>query len=251
MAKQSLISQYSVEELQAIAKTVTTWKDFMIALGYVSSSGSQLVALKKRIEQEQIDISHFQIFYENKTNRTRENVFVENSTAVQKVLRRFYQKENIPYVCTICGQEPFWQGKPLTLILDHINGKNNDDRLENLRWVCPNCNMQLPTTNRKKSAFEEASHKRHYCLDCGKEVSTPETVRCNECEYKRRKTQALQDRPVSREELKVLIRTTPFTQIGIMFGVSDNAIRKWCDGYNLPRKASEIKKYSDEEWLLV
>ena len=42
--------------------------------------------------------------------------------------------------------KPIWQGKPLTLILDHINGKNNDDRLENLRWVCPNCNRQLPTT---------------------------------------------------------------------------------------------------------
>ena len=43
----------------------------------------------------------------------------------------------------------------------------------------------------------------------------------------------------------------PFVQIGAMFGVSDNGIRKWCDAYGLPRKASEIKKYSDEEWLLV
>ncbi len=34
----------------------------------------------------------------------------------------------------------------MTLILDHINGENHDDRLENLRWVCPNCNQQLPTT---------------------------------------------------------------------------------------------------------
>ena len=39
------------------------------------------------------------------------------------------------------------QGKALTLILDHINGRNHDDRLENLRWVCPNCNQQLDTTN--------------------------------------------------------------------------------------------------------
>ena len=56
---------------------------------------------------------------------------------------------------------------------------------------------------------------------------------------------------VSREELKTLIRTLPFLQIGEKFNVSDNTIRKWCDKYNLPRKASEIKKYSDEEWNLI
>jgi transposase len=56
---------------------------------------------------------------------------------------------------------------------------------------------------------------------------------------------------VTREELKQLIRTTPFTQIGKQFGVSDNTIRKWCDKYNLPRKVSEIKKYSDEDWSKI
>ena len=55
-------------------------------------------------------------------------------------------------------------------------------------------------------------------------------------------------RNITREELKRLIRTVPFTQIGIMFGVSDNAIRKWCDKYNLPKKSTEIKEYSEDEW---
>lgn len=55
------------------------------------------------------------------------------------------------------------------------------------------------------------------------------------------------DRP-EREELKQLIRTTSFLEIGRQFGVSDNAVRKWCDRYNLPRKATEIKKFSDIEW---
>ena len=44
--------------------------------------------------------------------------------------------------CSICGQQPKWNGKPLIMILDHINGNHRDDRLENLRWVCPNCNYQ-------------------------------------------------------------------------------------------------------------
>lgn len=55
------------------------------------------------------------------------------------------------------------------------------------------------------------------------------------------------ERP-NRESLKEMIRTTPFTTIGKNFGVSDNAIRKWCKSYDLPFKSSEIKKYSDEEW---
>ncbi|MBP3801351.1 MAG: HNH endonuclease [Clostridia bacterium] len=77
-------------------------------------------------------------------------MFIENFTADQKTLRDWYLKgKYTEYKCDICGLEPFWNGKELTLILDHINGHNHDDRLENLRWVCPNCNQQLPTTNGK------------------------------------------------------------------------------------------------------
>jgi len=50
----------------------------------------------------------------------------------------------------------------------------------------------------------------------------------------------------NRELLKHLIRTKSFLEIGRMFNVTDNAIRKWCDYYFLPRKKSEIKNYSDE-----
>jgi hypothetical protein len=47
--------------------------------------------------------------------------------------------------CYECGMEPLWQGKRLVLILDHRNGDNTDNRLENLRLLCPNCNSQQPT----------------------------------------------------------------------------------------------------------
>jgi len=56
------------------------------------------------------------------------------------------------------------------------------------------------------------------------------------------------ERP-DRQTLKKLIRTIPFTTIGKMYGnVSDNAVRKWCDFENLPRKKNIINSYSDEEW---
>ena len=70
-------------------------------------------------------------------------------------MRKYYKRgEYSEYKCNICNLLPVWQGKELTLILDHINGNNKDHRLENLRWVCPNCNQQLETTGSKNKAYK-------------------------------------------------------------------------------------------------
>lgn len=75
-----------------------------------------------------------------------EDVFVEKSKVRQETLKRRVISHKLkPYRCDICGLPPFWNGKKLILTLDHINGINNDNRLENLRFVCPNCDRQLPT----------------------------------------------------------------------------------------------------------
>ena len=47
--------------------------------------------------------------------------------------------------CAICGIGPVWCDQPLVLQLDHINGVNNDNRIENLCYLCPNCHSQTPT----------------------------------------------------------------------------------------------------------
>lgn len=59
------------------------------------------------------------------------------------------------YKCAICGQEPIWNGRELVLTLDHINGINNDDRLDNLRWLCPNCDRQTQTFGGKNIKRKE------------------------------------------------------------------------------------------------
>lgn len=75
-----------------------------------------------------------------------ENVLVENSTyARHHIKRRILENNLIEYKCQCCGLGPEWMGKPMPLILDHINGINNDNRLENLRFVCSNCDSQLDT----------------------------------------------------------------------------------------------------------
>jgi len=69
-----------------------------------------------------------------------------------------------------------------------------------------------------------------------------------ECAKKKARQDAINRKPVSREELKFLIRSKPFTYIGKMYNVSDNSIRKWCKTYELPSTKKEINSYSDKEW---
>lgn len=87
---------------------------------------------------------------------------------------------------------------------------------------------------------------KNYCIDCGKEILFTST-RCAKCS---KIASRLNDRP-SREELKIAIRTRSFLDVGRQYGVSDNSIRKWCIGYNLPSKKTDIKKYSDIEWQAI
>ena len=78
-------------------------------------------------------------------NVRKEDILKENCKHQRTVLRRYVIKNNlIPYKCAICGCTE-WQGKTLSLELDHINGINNDNRLENLRFLCPNCHSQTST----------------------------------------------------------------------------------------------------------
>lgn len=85
--------------------------------------------------------------------------------------------------------------------------------------------------------------EHHICQSCGKEISYKSEY-CITCAGLFRRKAA---RP-EREELKSLIRKSSFVEIGKMYGVSDNAVRKWCEKEGLPSKKNLIKKYTDEDW---
>ena len=102
----------------------------------------------------------------------------KSSALKQRLIESGLKKD----VCEICDQGPVWNGKHLQLQLDHINGDHNDNRLENLRILCPNCHTQTETFcgNKKKSS--------NHCIDCGKEIehnSVTQRIckRCATCQY--------------------------------------------------------------------
>ena len=144
------VDNFSVEELQKIVSDSRTLQEVLKKLGYSSVSGANRKTVQSRLDKYNISTEHFRKGISRGVKRVPENTFVKNSDASQAVLRRLYLKGNYtPYKCSICGQEPFWNGKKLSLTLDHIDGNNTNDVLENLRWVCPNCDRQLDTFGSK------------------------------------------------------------------------------------------------------
>ena len=128
----ALLDTYSDLDFIKIVKNSSSYSELCLKLGYKSKSGVLVNRIKIRMKELNLNENDFSST--KRIKRSEENIFIENSTADQKTLRVWYAKGNYTeYKCSICGQLPEWQNKPMSLILDHINGNNKDDRLENLR----------------------------------------------------------------------------------------------------------------------
>jgi Zn finger protein HypA/HybF involved in hydrogenase expression len=150
-----------------------------------------------------------------------EDVLVENSSyGSYKLKQKLLSKNILENKCSICDNSGEWCGKELSLQLDHINGINNDNRLENIRLLCPNCHSQTETFSGKRNKVN------NFCEDCGEKIHK-QSKKCLKCSsiskgINQRKFE------ISEKELENLINNYPMTTIGRMLGVSDNAVRKRC-----------------------
>lgn len=133
----------------------------------------------------------------------------------------------------------------MSLILDHVNGVSNDNRIENLRMVCGNCAATLDTHCGRNLPRERA------CPGCG-EWFVPRNIRHRYCSQKcwgRVNAQALRGVPLpatrkverpSYEQLIADVSSMSFLAVGRKYGVSDNAIRKWLRWYEYEQERAVV-----------
>ena len=142
------------DEFISVVKNNTCIRDIVGELGYSRSSGSMGIYVKKRIEELNLDTSHFHSDkrrYYSHPKYSLEDILIENSPYENiNCLKNRIIKENVlEYKCEKCGNEGFWNGKKLVLQLEHKNGIHNDHRVENLCFLCPNCHSQTDTYSGK------------------------------------------------------------------------------------------------------
>jgi 5-methylcytosine-specific restriction endonuclease McrA len=126
--------------------------DLLKAVG-LTDVGDNHKTAKRAIKEMGLNTSHF--ISDNKSGSRRatpEEMFIENSSVHRSTIKKHILRNNLfEYCCARCSNPGEWLGQPMTLDLDHINGINNDHRLENLRFLCPNCHSLTPTHRGKRT----------------------------------------------------------------------------------------------------
>jgi len=153
----------------------------------------------------------------------KSSVYVSGSRLRKRLLEKGWE-----YKCAICGHDPIWNGKKLTLQVDHINGDSIDNRLENLRFLCPNCHSQTATFGNNKN---RATKPEKTCNICGRPVHYKnKSGRCRGCSNRlsgcQRRGQNTKIKWPPHARLLKMVEKTSFSAVGRKLGVSDNAVRK-------------------------
>lgn len=240
---------YTEEQAREAIGSSYSWAESLRKLGLCSTGGGWRV-LKKYAEIWAISIDHFDAARAREEHpqfqrRPIAELLVEKSDASrQNVKRRLYQEGLKERRCEMCGQDENWRGEPMALILDHINGVRDDNRLENLRIVCPNCAATFSTHCGRKNRM---TREKRRCRRCDRSF-VPNSSRQRYCSrqcgtrWDRSKLRG-RSKPGTRrvqrppyEQLLAEIEATSYCAVGRKYGVSDNAVRKWVRFYERERE---------------
>lgn len=245
--KTSVIWKISKEDLQYLFDTCNTKCEIFSKLGFGSQNqGGNNNTLNARVQHDNIDLTKYKqnlSSFLSKNNKhkkqkiTEDMILVEDCKHIRNTVKRFILANNIlAYICSDCGNDGTHNGKKLILQLEHINGVSNDNRRENLCFLCPNCHSQTSTF-------------------CGKNVKAAKQLNFSSIEHKVKKAKIYETEDqrikrfesykkfvISKEDLETLIQTLPLTKIGERFGVSDNAIKKRCKTLGIDLSLRKFKR---------
>lgn len=146
----SKVYQYSEKEFIELVNTSKTFFEISQKMGYSPNGRHSYDLIRQRCNELGIDTSH--LGHRTGGNNgvsvvNLDDVLIENSPYknMTSLKRRLINEKRLEYKCAFCGNIGIWNNKELVLQLDHINGNHKDNRIENLRFLCPNCHSQTET----------------------------------------------------------------------------------------------------------
>jgi HNH endonuclease len=222
--------RYTEQQARTAIGAAHSYSEALRLLG-VRPAGGNHATLKKYASAWGISTSHFEwprVRPYHREPRPLEEVLVEGSGYARRQLKRRLIAEGLKEPrCEMCGQGDEWRGRRMALVLDHVNGVWNDNRLENLRILCPNCNATLDTHCGRKNRRPPVERA---CLACGTGfVARYETHRfCSRrCAVGHNAGSLRRVERPPRDRLLAEVAADGWSAVGRRYGVSDNAVRKW------------------------
>lgn len=233
---------YSEEDAREAVKASFSYSDALRKLGLRPAGGNHKLFRRWVDEVWKIPTEHFD---RDRALRTRsreralplEQVPVEHSAYSRAMLKRRLDAAGLKgRACELCGQGEIWRGRYMGLVLDHVNGVPDDNRIENLRIVCPNCNATLETHCGRRNLkdaeprtcpqcgddFRPGFLAQRYCSrECGQRAPGHRVPR-----PERRKV----ERP-AYDRLMAELAVANWSAVARRYGVTDNAVRKWVRAY--------------------
>lgn len=180
MTSKEIIYNLSDDEFRSVVKESHSIGECLTKLGVNTYNERARKSLKERMQKLMVDFSK-----DKQKSYSLEEMLVENSCIEcgSSLLDRLVKEGLKDYRCEKCGNKGTYNGKPLRLQLHHKNGKHNDNRIENLEILCPNCHTQ--TDNYAGKNQEKAVKKSKFCA-CGMKISY-RSFQCRKCARKNAK----------------------------------------------------------------
>jgi Zn finger protein HypA/HybF involved in hydrogenase expression len=264
------MEKYSKEQLETVVKENFSKAECLRKLN-LRPSGGNYKWFDKITEKFGLDKSHFtgkgwsfgkKLGISNRA-KPLEEILVENSEFVNTnyLKKRLIRENRKESRCEKCLNST-WNELPISLELEHCNGINTDNRIENLKLLCPNCHAQTPhyrgrnklsslnerrelnrvkfgetckmaiPSEAKDKTLERVETKRREpkvkSCKCGVNINY-DSLQCRECDYLSRKTA----RPPYNQLIQDFKELKSFVQVGKKYGVSDNSVRKWIAFYQI------------------
>lgn len=233
---------FNKSDIENIVRESKSVKECLEKMGRPSGPGNYRTFYRLR-DKYDLDTSHFsqkgtrgvneKTLYIPLNEYVKQSRNIKGSVLLTKLVKEGYKE----YKCENpeCGISE-WCGKPITLQIHHIDGNHNNNTIENLMILCPNCHSQTDSFCGRGKKYK----KDNFCKVCGKPIhKDTDSGICVKCRAKmNRKTEW-----PTKEKLSQILKENKgnFTKVSKIFGVSDSAIRKWCKHYSLPYKSIDYK----------